>query len=140
MKTVASVNITAEEELRLLEELRRSDVLALMDEKGIEEPLANRYFVVLQVIRDIQTLVSLLHDVPYGGISYGMKFEWISPNVDPLRRYDYGMRETGISLNLDTWSFDEIHITGFDADGSDAFTARVVYYLVPMGGGTHHRH
>lgn len=137
---ISRVEMSAEENLRILEEYRESEVMRIMREQGVDEEMANRYFVVLQVVRNLQTRIAIMSQIPYDGISYSVKFDWESERIDPMREYPYRINARTIRFDRTDWIFDEIGVDGYDEDGSLAFSAHVIYRAVPMGGDVRHRH
>lgn len=137
-----TVELSPEEDLRMLEEYRESEVAGLMREKGIDEEMANRYFVVLETVRSFQARVAIMSNIPFNGITYNVSFDWESDEneVDPLRQYSYRVSTKTIQFDRNNWKFDEIGINGYNKAGTLAFSARVTYYAVPLGGDIHHHH
>jgi hypothetical protein len=140
MRGMRQIEISPEEDLRMLEEYRENEVIGLMKEHGIDEELANRYFAVLGVVRNFQSRIALMSHIPYDGISYSVKFDWESESVNPLRRYPYKVNTKVVNFDRMNWVFAEIGIDGYDEDGSLAFSAHVIYRAVPMGGNIRHQH
>lgn len=137
-REVTRIKLSPEEDRRILEEYRASEVIGIMREKDIDEESANRYFAVMQTVRNFQSRVAAGSRIPYDCLSFNLKFDWHSESVDPLRRYPYKIDKNVIIRQ--GWAFEEIRIDGYSEDDSPAFTARVIFFAVPIGGDIRHQH